>query len=96
MYRVAVEAMLGISLRGGALHVDPCIPRAWPGYEVTFAPAGAHYRIEVVNPDGVSRGVARVELDGAVVNGDVPIVRDGRPHVVKVTLGLTAPASPSQ
>jgi cyclic beta-1,2-glucan synthetase len=88
--------MLGISLRGGALHVDPCIPRRWSGYEVSFAPAGAQYRIEVVNPDGVSRGVARIELDGAVVTGDVPILRDGRPHAVKVTLGHAAPASPPQ
>ena len=87
MYRVAVEAILGISLRGGALHIDPCIPRTWRDYEVVFAPAGAHYRIEVANPDGVSRGVIRVELDGSPVTGDIPIVRDGVSHTVRVTLG---------
>ena len=38
MYRVGVEAILGITLRRGALHVDPCIPRAWPGFEVLFKP----------------------------------------------------------
>jgi len=87
MYRVGVEAMLGISLRAGALHIDPCIPRTWRGYEVVFAPPGARYRIEVVNPDGVSRGVVRIELDGALVVGDVPILLDDQPHTVKVTLG---------
>jgi cyclic beta-1,2-glucan synthetase len=87
MYRVAVEAMLGISFRDGALHIDPCIPRTWPGYEVVYAPPGAEYRIEVVNPGGVCRGVARVELDGVPVTGDVPIVRDGAAHTVRVTLG---------
>ena len=87
MYRVAVEAILGINLRGGALHIDPCIPQAWRGYEVVFAPAGAHYRIEVLNPDGVSRGVVGIELDGRQVTGDVPILRDGASHTVRVTLG---------
>jgi len=87
MYRVGTEAILGISLRGGALHIDPCIPRTWPGYEVVFAPQGAQYRIQVDNPDGVSRGVVRVELDGSPVTGDIPILRDGVLHTVRVTLG---------
>ena len=90
MYRVGVEAILGITLRDGALHIDPCIPRTWPGYEVTFAPQGAQYRIQVDNPNGVSRGVMRVELDGAVVTGDIPILHDGASHTVRVTLGKTA------
>ena len=87
MYRVAVEAMLGISLRGGALHIDPCIPATWSGYDVVFAPAGAHYRIRVDNPDGVRRGVVRVEVDGVPVAGDIPILRDGAAHDVRVRLG---------
>jgi cyclic beta-1,2-glucan synthetase len=87
MYREAVEAMLGISLRGGALHINPCIPRTWPRYEVVFAPAGAEYRIEVLNPEAVSRGVVRIEVDGTIVAGDIPIVRDGASHMVRVTLG---------
>jgi cyclic beta-1,2-glucan synthetase len=90
MHRVGIEAILGITLRGGALRVDPCIPRAWPGYEVMFAPAGARYRIQVENPQGVSRGVERIELDGKVIKGDVPIARDGVEHVVRVVLGRQA------
>ena len=30
MYRAGVEWILGFRLRGAVLHVDPCIPRAWP------------------------------------------------------------------
>ncbi len=30
MYRVGVEAILGLSLDRGALRVDPCIPKSWP------------------------------------------------------------------
>ena len=40
------------------------------------------------NPDGVCRGVVRIELDGVDITGqDVPIVDDGVAHVVRVVLG---------
>jgi cyclic beta-1,2-glucan synthetase len=87
MYRVGVEAILGITLRSGELHVDPCIPRAWPGFEVLFAPEGARYRIQVENPHGASRGVASVEVDGQALHGTIPILRDGAEHIVRVVLG---------
>ena len=44
MYRVGVEAILGITLRSGALHVDPCIPRDWPGFEATVKLRGRRRR----------------------------------------------------
>ena len=87
MYRVGIEAILGIRLRGGALHIDPCIPRSWPGFEVVFAPPGARYRIQVENPHGVSRGVSGIEVDGAPITGDIPVLRDGAEHTVRVVLG---------
>ena len=32
MYQAGVEWILGFRLRGTTLVLDPCIPRAWPGY----------------------------------------------------------------
>jgi cyclic beta-1,2-glucan synthetase len=88
MYRVGVETILGITLRGGALHIDPCIPRAWPGFEATFTRGGARYRITVENPAGVNRGVKSIEVDGQAVTGpDVPLVADGTERQVRVVLG---------
>jgi cyclic beta-1,2-glucan synthetase len=88
MYRVGMENILGITLRRGALHIDPCIPRAWPRYEVTFKPSRTPYHIVVENPDGVSRGVTRVEVDGVDRTGqDIPILDDGAEHHVRVVLG---------
>jgi cyclic beta-1,2-glucan synthetase len=88
MYRVGMENILGITLRRGALHIDPCIPRAWPRYEVTFKPARTTYRIVVENPRGVSRGVQRLEVDGIDSTGkDIPILNDGAEHSVRVVLG---------
>jgi cyclic beta-1,2-glucan synthetase len=88
MYRVGIEAILGLTRRGGALHIDPCIPKAWAGYEIVFRPGRSEYRIVVENPNGVNRGVVRLELDGAEQTGrDVAVVDDGGVHRVRVVMG---------
>ena len=81
------KSILGISLRQGALHIDPCIPRGWPRYEVTLKPRDRGYDIVVENPDGVSRGVKRVEVDGVdCTPEDIPVVEDGARHAVRVVM----------
>jgi len=92
MYRAGVQWILGIRLRGTTLSIDPAIPRAWPGYEITFRYHSAHYTVNVENPHGATRGVSRAELDGADLpvapNGvaDVPLVKDGL-HQIRIVLG---------
>jgi cyclic beta-1,2-glucan synthetase len=87
MYRVGLEAILGLKLRGGSLEVDPCIPRAWDGYDIFFKAPRAEYRIAVENPRHVSRGVSSIELDGSVISGPVPVLEDERRHDVRIVLG---------
>ena len=89
MYRAGLESILGFRLRGARLELDPCIPRAWPGFAITFRHRSARYEIEVENPRGVSRGVARVELDGAALEGaaSIPLTDDGLTHRVRIVLG---------
>jgi len=89
MYRVGLEAILGLTRRGGALHIDPCIPKTWPRFEMVFKPGRAEYRIVVENPEGVNRGVVRLEVDGVEQTGrDVAIQDDGAVHQVRVVLGV--------
>ncbi len=90
MYQAGVESILGFRLRGTTLVVDPCIPRAWPHYEIDFRYHTARYEIVVENPQGVSRGVAVAELDGQVLAGGgaaIPLVDDGATHQVRIVLG---------
>ena len=88
MYRAGVEWILGFRLRGAVLHVDPCIPRAWPRYEILFRYHSARYRLSVENPRGVMRGVAHISLDGGPVTGrEIPLADDGREHQISVMLG---------
>ena len=88
MQRAGVEGILGLRILNGALHVDPCIPRDWPGFEATVTWRSARHRIVVGNPRRVCRGVASVRLDGAdVAAGPVRLLDDGATHLVEVTLG---------
>ncbi|HEX2707765.1 MAG TPA: glycosyl hydrolase family 65 protein, partial [Solirubrobacterales bacterium] len=66
MYRAGLESILGFRVHGAKLQIDPCIPRAWPGFRIEFRYHSATYEIAVENPAGVSRGVATIELDGEV------------------------------
>jgi len=88
MYRVGIETILGVTLHRGALRIDPCIPSTWPNYDVTYRTASAEFRIAVENPDGVCRGVRRVEIDG-VARQDllVPLANVTGTHTVRVVLG---------
>ncbi len=88
MYRAGVEWILGFRLRGAVLHVDPCIPRVWPRYEIDFRYHSASYRLAVENPRGAMRGVTSITLDGGAVEGrEIPLADDGREHRIAVVLG---------
>jgi cyclic beta-1,2-glucan synthetase len=89
LYRAGLEWILGFQKQGCALRVDPCIPRDWKRYEITYRYGGALYRITVENPNGVCRGVSQMTLDGAALSSEarVPLRDDGSEHRVEVRLG---------
>jgi cyclic beta-1,2-glucan synthetase len=90
MYRTAAEGILGIKVCGTSLLVDPCIPRAWPGFEFTYKHGTSRYRITVKNPHGVNRGIAHATLDGKNLTGapgEIQLMDDGRYHYGEITLG---------
>jgi cellobiose phosphorylase len=87
MYRVGIESLLGLTLKRGALHIDPCIPGHWPRYEARLRTEHAEFRIVVENPDGVNRGVRTMEVDGSPVKGDIPLADATGVHHVRVVLG---------
>ena len=91
MYQAGVEWILGFRLRGTTLMLDPCIPRAWPGYEIDFRYHSARYEIVVENPHGVSRGVvvgrARRAARWPDAGAAIPLADDGATHRVRIVLG---------
>jgi len=90
MYRAGLESLLGFRLRGAVLHLDPCIPRAWPRYEIAFRYHASRYEITVENPRGVTRGISTIEIDGVLLTAPgtgIPLVGDGATRRVRVVLG---------
>jgi len=90
MQRAGIESILGLRKEGDMLRLDPCIPKDWPGFELTIRRAGARYSIVVENPNGVSRGIASATLDGTTLAADPLLIaledRSGD-HVIHVRLG---------
>jgi len=95
LHRAGLEWILGLRKRGSTLCIDPCIPGRWKGFEITYRHDRTLYRITVENPEGVSRGVSRVSLDGAPLPGEarVPLSDDGREHRIRVVLGRAMSAA---
>src|SRR5438034_3420736 len=89
MYRAGLEWILGFRLRGTRLVVDPCIPRAWQGFNIAFRYHSARYDITVENPQRVTRGVSSVEVDGVPHNGQasIPLADDQKRHRIRIVLG---------
>jgi len=89
LYRAAVEWILGFRIRGTVLSIDPCIPKSWPHYSMSFRYLSTAYKISVENPSGVSRGVVSMEIDGKplATSQNIPLTDDGGNHQVCIVLG---------
>jgi cyclic beta-1,2-glucan synthetase len=88
MYRLGLEGFLGLKKRGDRLEVDPRIPKAWPGFRITYRFGPAIYEIEVQNPGRVLQGVQRVSLNGQVLPDKViPLSSDGGINTVLIVMG---------
>ncbi len=94
LYRAGLESILGFQLRGDRLRIEPCIPRHWPRFELSYRHRGGEdrvttYAIEVENPDRVCHGVAVVEMDDRPLDPSaaVALLDDGKTHRLRVVLG---------
>ena len=94
LQRVGIESILGLRVEGTSLYLDPCIPRAWAGFELTFRHGSARYEILVENPDFIGRGIASAWLDEQAILEQplhLPLADDGLTHRLRVRLGQLVP-----
>ncbi len=70
MWRLGIEAILGLRKEGGQLRIDPCIPPSWTGFEAWIRPGKRTVHVVVENPDRVGTGVATMTLDGVALEGN--------------------------
>lgn len=86
---VASQYILGIRPHYKGLLIDPCIPTSWKRYRVVRTFRGKTYSITVKNPNGVSKGVTSIQVDGIPIDGNlIPLDVGGEKVEVQVQLGL--------
>ena len=88
MYRAGLECILGFKLKGDKLTVDPCVPRWWRQFEITYRRDQSVYVIKVENPLGLSKGIVSLEVDGVTQEGlEIALTDDQKQHNIKIVMG---------
>jgi cellobiose phosphorylase len=87
-FYAVTQFMLGIRPEYDGLLIDPCIPTDWKGFKAVRKFRGAVYEIEVVNPNGKSKGVKEIVIDGQKYGSNlIPVYKSGTVHKVKIIIG---------
>ena len=85
MYRVGLEHLLGFTKVGDTLCIEPCVPRSWAGFELTYRFGRTTYDIVVRDPNGMQQRGMQVTVDGARVDDHIiRLVDDGKRRAVLV------------
>jgi cellobiose phosphorylase len=87
MYRLIVESLLGLTLRGDRLTIEPCLPADWNAFTVHYRHRDTLHHITVNNAPPPS-GARRLVVDGLEQDGsDIPLANDQREHRVEIWVG---------
>jgi cyclic beta-1,2-glucan synthetase len=92
MYRILIEEIFGLKVRGNSLAIDPVLPSAWETISLRFFRGKAVYEITVDNSERVTHGVAWIEMDGRRLGMDEAIQLEDGPikHKIRVRMGSGA------
>lgn len=87
MYRLLVESILGLELRGERLHLSPCVPAEWMSFQFDYRYGKAVYRVEVLRSDGEGSKIG-MKVDGRELSSEegIPLVDDGQEHWAQVRI----------
>jgi cellobiose phosphorylase len=87
-YYSLTQYILGIRPELDGLRLEPCIPKAWEGFEAERLFRGKKVKISVKNPKRVCKGVAELTLNGEKITGNlIPADKLKAENVVVATLG---------
>ena len=88
MMNAATNWIMGVRPQFDGLLVDPCVPTSWRNFRMTRQFRNATYDITFSNPDGVSKGVKVIHVDGKPFDSNLlPLFSDGKTHKISVTMG---------
>lgn len=78
LWRLGLEAILGIRQEEGGVSVSPCLPRDWGGCEVSLRRGGGTLHIRIDDPDRLGSGAVELTVNGEPWSGSrIPYPEDG-------------------
>jgi cellobiose phosphorylase len=87
-FYAVTQYILGIRPAYDGLLVDPCIPKKWDGFKMQRKFRGATYRLQVRNPEHVSKGVKEIIVNGSAIKSNkIPLLEEGKVHSVEIIMG---------
>ncbi len=88
IYRAVLEYILGFQKNGNTLIMNPCIPKEWKEYSISYQYLSSTYHIKVYNPNNLNKGVLTISIDGKIETGNnIALVNDGKHHQINVNMG---------
>ena len=89
MYKAGLENILGFQKNGDNLIIDPCIPKKWKEYSITYKYFETTYEIKVNNPESLNKGVLNISMDGKSLDGNViKLFNDNLSHKIEICVHI--------
>ncbi|TVP97973.1 MAG: cellobiose phosphorylase, partial [Roseinatronobacter sp.] len=86
-WRLAVEHILGLRMRGGALEIRPCLPSAWNGFSARLTRGGGVIEVTCERLSGLVDGSTSIVVDGMAIRGDtVAFPQQGKTRRVQLRI----------
>jgi len=88
MYRLLIETLLGVSLKGDRLILTPRLPQDWPECKIQYRFRQTLYRITIARRSGGDRATPGLTMDGREMAGNaIPLSDDHQDHAVRLLIG---------
>jgi cellobiose phosphorylase len=81
LYRLILEVLLGVEVKGDRMKLTPRLPPDWPGCEIRYRYRETNYRITVSCAARSAAGAMTLSLDGETLSGpEIPLCDDRKEH----------------
>ena len=84
-YRTIVESLLGLHVQGNVLRIEPCIPKQWAQYKMTYRFWDTTYQITIIQDEHMEK--TEYIIDGGSALEFIQLQNDHVEHHVTVRFG---------
>lgn len=87
LFIAGFENILGIKKEGEKLCINPCVPKEWESYSVTYNYKSSVYNINVYNPDHKEVGIKTIYSDNSAIStNEINLLDDEKEHRIDVIM----------